>query len=82
MGNLLNLPDSAPRQENRQTAQWINSDQSRSVTEDAFNLVTIDTDHTLIKLVRGGGADIDNHMRTRKAICFNYLTGEKVGEIL
>ena len=65
-----------------QTAQWINSDQSRSVTEDAFNLVTIDTDHTLIKLVRGGGADIDNHMRTRKAICFNYLTGEKVGEIL
>ena len=24
----------------------------------------------------------DDHMRTRKAICFNYLTGEKVGEIL
>ena len=63
-------------------AQWINSDQNRSITEDAYNLVTIDTANTLVKIVRGGGADIDDHMRTRKAICFNYSTGEKVGEVL
>ena len=62
--------------------QWMNSDQNRSTSEDAYNLVTIDTNNTLVKIVRGGGADIDDHMRTRKAICFNYSTGEKVGEVL
>ena len=65
-----------------QVAQWRNSDQHRDTDADAFNLVTIDTNRTLIKIVRGGGADIDDHMRTRKAICFNYSTGEKVGEVL
>jgi hypothetical protein len=66
-----------------QTAQWLNySDQHRSDIEDAFNFVTIDTANTLVKIIRGGGADIDDHMRTRKAICFNYSTGEKVGEVL
>ena len=63
-----------------QKAQWINSDQDRTST-DAYNLVTIDTAHTLVKIVRGGGADIDDHMRTRKAICFDYSTGQKVGEV-
>lgn len=62
--------------------QCKNSDQHRSDTEDAYNLVTIDTVNTLVKIIRGGGADIDDHMRTRKAICFNYSTGEKVGEVL
>lgn len=65
-----------------QQAQWEDSDQHRDSTLDAFNLVTIDTSNTLVKIVRGGGADIDNKMRTRKAICFNYSTGEKIGEIL
>lgn len=65
-----------------QTAQWINSDQNRTGELDAYNIVTIDTDHTLVKLIRGGGADIDNAMRTRKGICFNYSTGENIGEIL
>lgn len=59
-----------------------NSDQDRTHEEDAFNLITIDTENTLVKIIRGGGADIDNRMRTRKAICFNYSTGEKVGEVL
>ena len=62
--------------------QWQNSDQYRGADADAFNLVTIDTANTLIKIVRGGGADIDDHMRTRKAICFDYSTGTKVGEVL
>lgn len=62
--------------------QWKNSDQHRSIEEDAYNLVTIDTANTLVKIVRGGGADIDDHMRTRKAICFNYSTGRIVGEVL
>lgn len=65
-----------------ENAQWRNSDQNRDNTEDAYNLVTIDTANTLVKIVRGGGANIDDHMRTRKAICFNYSTGEKVGEVL
>lgn len=65
-----------------QYAQWKKSDMHRSVSADAYNLVTIDTEHTLVKLVRGGGADLDDHMRTRKAICFNYSTGTVVGQIL
>lgn len=62
-------------------AQWRGSDQNRDALSDAYNLVTIDTTNKLVKIVRGGGADINNHMRTRKAICFNYSTGEKVGEV-
>lgn len=65
-----------------QTAQWRNSDQYRSASQDAYNLISIDTANTLVKIVRGGGADIDNHMRSRKAICINYTTGEVVGEVL
>ena len=65
-----------------QTAQWVNSDQNRSTSQDAYNLVTIDTANHLVKIVRGGGADIDDHMRTRKAICFDYSTGTMVGEVL
>ena len=62
--------------------QWKNGDQYRGTDADAYNLVTIDTANTLVKIVRGGGANIDDHMRTRKAICFNYSTGEMVGEVL
>lgn len=65
-----------------QYAQWKNSDMHRSTKADAFNLITIDTEHTLVKIIRGGGADLDDHMRTRKAICFNYSTGEIVGQVL
>ena len=65
-----------------QKPQWIKSDQHRSDIEDAYNLVTIDTANTLVKIVRCGGANMDDHMRTRKAICFNYSTGEIVGEVL
>lgn len=54
----------------------------RDEQHDAFNLLTIDTSRTLVKIIRGGGADIDDHMRTRKAICFDYSSGEKVGEVL
>ena len=62
--------------------QWKNSDQNRSPSEDAYNIVTADTTNTLVKIVRGGGADIDDHMRTRKAICIDYSTGDVVGEVL
>lgn len=63
-------------------SMWNYGDMARGAGLDAFNLVTIDTAHTLIKIVRGGGADIDDHMRPRKAVCFNYSTGEVVGQIL
>lgn len=62
--------------------QWKASDQHRDEENDAYNIVVVDTTNTLVKLIRGGGANIDNHMRTRKAICFNYSTGEMVGEVL
>ena len=65
----------------KNNAQWINSDQYRGPDADAYNIVTIDTANTLVKIVRGGGADMDDHMRTRKAICFNYSTGTMVGEV-
>ena len=61
---------------------WKNSDMYRGQGFDAFNLVTIDTVHTLVKIVRGGGADLSNDMRPRKGICFNYSTGEIVGQVL
>lgn len=61
---------------------WKDSDQHRNALGDAYNLVTIDTENTIVKIIRCGGADLDDHMRTRKAICFNYSTGEKVGEVL
>ena len=59
----------------RNPDQWKNSDQHRDDQNDAFNLVTIDTAHSLVKIVRGGGADMDNLMRARKAICFDYSNG-------
>ena len=67
---------------NKDSVTWENSDMDRSRLQDAYNLVTIDTTNTLVKIVRGGGSDIDDHMRTRKAICFDYSTGTKVGEVL
>ena len=62
--------------------QWQQSDQHRGIGFDAFNIVTIDTSRNLIKIIRGGGADIDDHMRSRKAICIDYSKGAIVGEIL
>lgn len=58
------------------------SDQYRGQYADAYNLMTIDTTNTLVKVIRCGGANVDDKMRTRQAICFNYSTGEKVGEVL
>ena len=64
----------------KQEAQWRSSDQHRSETQDAYNLVTIDTNNSLIKLIRGGGTDSDDRMRARKAICIDYSTGTVVSE--
>ena len=61
-------------------AQWRGSDQHRGTTLDAYNLITIDTANTLVKIVRGGGADVDDRGRQRKYICINYSTGQIVGE--
>jgi hypothetical protein len=65
-----------------QEAQWRNGDIYRYPDLDAYNLVTIDTDNTIIKIIRGGGADFDNCMRTREAISINYITHQIVGEVL
>ena len=55
--------------------QWQNADLARSTSLDAFNLVSIDTVHSLVKIVRGGGANIDNLERAREGITINYSNG-------
>ena len=60
--------------------QWWGSDQDRSDNQDAINVVSIDTTHTLVKIVRVGEANLDDHMRPRRMICFDYSTGQLVGE--
>lgn len=67
---------------NQTINSWKNTDLYRGPGVDAYNLVTIDTTNTLVKLLRFGGADFTKNMTPRKAICFNYTTGEKVGEVL
>jgi hypothetical protein len=63
------------------TIQWTNADIDKTDKFNAFNLISIDTDRKLVKIVRGGGCDIDDVMRPRKAICFDYSTGKIVGEV-
>ena len=60
--------------------QWTNSDQDRSQGQDAYNLITVDPARTLIMLIRGGGADQDNCLRSRRALCIDYSTGQIVSE--
>lgn len=61
-----------------QTAQWRESDLARNTTLDAFNLVSVDTVHSIVKITRGGGANIDNRMRKRESLSVNYATGTVV----
>ena len=48
-------------------------------TQDAFNIVTIDTANTCLKIVRIG-ADINAFMQRRDMICYNYSTHQFVSE--
>lgn len=59
-----------------QTAQWINSDQYRTDEQDAFNVLTIDTASTTIKILRGGGANTDVALRPRVSLVIDYSTGK------
>jgi len=65
----------------RNRGLWSYGDQYRGPDDDAINIVCVDTYHNLLKLVRIGGANIDEYMRPRKAICINYTTGEVVSEV-
>ena len=56
-------------------------DPSEGAYYDAANLITIDTVHSFVKIVRVGGADMDIYMRPRKAICFRYSDGTMLGEV-
>lgn len=62
-------------------AQWRDCDLARGKGLDAYNFVTVDTANRLVKLVRGGGADCDCFMRSRKALCVSYETGKIIGEL-
>lgn len=56
--------------------QWAYyDDKFRDDTLDAYNLVSIDTYNTSIRIVRGGGANIDCFARPRETISVNYSTG-------
>lgn len=57
-------------------AQWAYSDQHRSTTEDAWNIVIVDTTNSLVKIIRDGGANIDRYLRPRNTITINYDTGD------
>lgn len=63
-----------------QRSQWNGFDLFKGTEADAYNLVTIDTTRKLVKLIRGGGADMDGHMRQRKSICFDYNTNTIITE--
>jgi len=65
----------------RNRGLWSYGDQYRGPDDDAINIVCVDTYHNLLKLVRISGANIDEYMRPRKAICINYTTGEVVSEV-
>lgn len=56
---------------------WLNySDQFRDDTLDAFNFISIDTTNSILKIMRGGGANMDGKMRPRVSMAVNYATGE------
>lgn len=63
-----------------QPSQWAGSDMFRDDTMDAYNLVTINTSRNLIKIVRGGGANMSMHMNPRKTLCVDYSTNTIMGE--
>lgn len=63
-----------------QPSQWLGSDMYRDDTMDAYNLVTVETGRTLVKIVRGGGANMDDHSRPRETLCIDYSTGTVMGE--
>jgi len=61
-------------------SQWQNSDMYRGDQLDAYNLVTIDTNKKYIKIIRGGGADVDNKTRPRIEMTVEYSSGTIISE--
>jgi hypothetical protein len=60
---------------------WQNySDQYRGTDYDAFNLITVDTTNYRMKIVRGGGANVDTRMRKRDMISIEYDTNTIIDE--
>ena len=57
-------------------AGWCDGSRIRGTrTYDSFNVVSIDTNTGLLKLVRIGN-QADLYLRSKKALCYNYLTQE------
>ena len=56
-------------------AGWRNSDQRRSNEQDAVNVVVVDTDKSLIKIIRAGGANRAEYLQTRDTLLIDYSTG-------
>lgn len=61
-------------------AGWRNSDQRRSEEQDAVNVIVIDTEKSLIKIVRAGGANRAEYMQTRDTLIIDYSTGTILGD--
>lgn len=49
-------------------------------TMDCFNVVAIDTDIGLLKIIRVG-ANVDHYMRKKTAICYDYINKKVISEI-
>ncbi len=47
---------------------------------DCFNVVSVDTELGLLKLVRIG-ANVDHYLRSKKALCFDYINKKVISEL-
>lgn len=58
---------------------WGGTDTEHELT-DVYNIVTIDTANSMIKIVRCGQVAVDNVMRSRDVLCVRYSDGTIVNE--
>lgn len=55
--------------------QWTDSDQWRTTEQDAMNVLVIDTETHLVKIIRAGGANRAEYLQTRDTLMIDYYTG-------
>ena len=61
-----------------QGCRWIDSHRIRGTkTYDAFNVVTVDTNMHMLKLVKIGN-NVDLYLRSRKTLCWDYINNKVI----
>ena len=58
-----------------QTAQWVDSDQYRTREQDAANVLVIDAQNSIVKIIRMGGANRAEYLQTRDTLMIDYANG-------